>query len=56
MHNTSLFNDIHRVSFFSFCTRCKTLRLSVFNKELLNYSNLKDIKIFLGRNSIYVRG
>jgi len=41
---------------FSLYTCCKTLRLSVFNKELLTYSNLKDFTIFLGRTPIYVRG
>jgi len=29
------------VCVFSLCTCCKTLRLLVFNKELLTYSNLK---------------
>ena len=33
--NTNLSNDIHR--FICFYTTCKTLRLSVFNKELLSY-------------------
>ena len=33
--NTSLSNDSHR--FICFYTTCKTLHLSVFNKDLLTY-------------------
>ena len=35
---------------FSLCTCCKTLRLSVFDKELLTYSNLNFFYNFPGEN------